>query len=115
MQSTLQRTGRSFQEIYEIYLPMVYRIAYTYMKNPYDSEDAAHETFLRLLRQTKPFQSQEHCKRWLIVTVTNVCRDLLRKKSRTELDLEEYRDLDHIDAVTRESIKKLPDESAEEQ
>ena len=112
MQSTLQRTGRSFQEIYEIYLPMVYRIAYTYMKNPYDSEDAAHETFLRLLRQTKPFQSQEHCKRWLIVTVTNVCRDLLRKKSRTELDLEEYRDLAAPEAKRDElleEILRLPD------
>ena len=31
------------------------------------------------------------------------------------VEVEEYRDLDHIDAVTRESIKKLPDESAEEQ
>ena len=112
MQSTLQRKGRSFQEIYEIYLPMVYRIAYTYMKNPYDSEDAAHETFLRLLRQTKPFQSQEHCKRWLIVTVTNVCRDLLRKKSWTELDLEEYRDLAAPEAKRDElleEILRLPD------
>ena len=66
MESALQRTGSSFRDVYQTYLPMVYRIAFTYLKNPQDSEDAAQETFLRLMRLEKPLQSQEHCKAWLI-------------------------------------------------
>ena len=55
MESALQRTGRSFREVYEAYLPLVYRIAYTYMKNPEDSEDAAQEAFIRLARSGRSF------------------------------------------------------------
>ncbi len=88
MERSVRQTESSLREIYQRFLPMVYRIAFTYMKNPHDSEDAAQETFLRLIRQEKPFQSLEHCKAWLIVTVGNVCKDMLRRAGRTELPLE---------------------------
>ena len=80
---------QSFREIYEEYLPMVYRVAYTYMKNSYDSEDAAHETFLRLMKCGKPFNDGEHVKAWLIVTATNVCRDMLRRKHRDDVSMDD--------------------------
>lgn len=88
MKSALQRTGRSFREIYETYLPTVYRVAYSYMKNQYDSEDAAQETFLRLMRQTKPLVDEAHLKGWLIVTASNVCRDMLRRRAREPVALD---------------------------
>ena len=111
MESVLQRTGRSFREVYQAYLPLVYRIAFTYMKNPEDSEDAAQETFLRLMKQEKPFQSQEHCKRWLIVTVGNVCKDLLRKR-RGELNLDDFTELPsepRTDSALLDELLKLPE------
>ena len=80
---------QSFREIYEEYLPMVYRVAYTYMKSSYDSEDAAHETFLRLMKCGKAFQDGEHVKAWLIVTATNVCRDMLRRKHRDDVSIDD--------------------------
>lgn len=88
MDRVIPRTGRTLRETYEDYLPMVYRIAFTYLKSKSDSEDAAQETFLRLLRQTTPFQNAEHLKAWMIVTVTNVSRDMLRRKYRQDLGLE---------------------------
>ena len=111
MESRLQPVS-SFQDVYQQLLPLVYRIAYTYMKNPQDSEDAAQETFLRLLRQEKPFQSMEHCKAWLILTVENVCKDLLRRKQRTELPLEECAAFSSPPRVENEllgTIMELPD------
>ena len=92
MDRVIPRTGRTLRETYEEYLPMVYRIAFTYLKNRSDSEDAAQESFLRLLRQEKPFQDAGHLKAWLIVTVTNVSRDMLRRRSRQDLGLEEVRE-----------------------
>ena len=40
MPSTLSRTRRDAREIYQDHLKTVYRIAFTYMKNTYDAEDA---------------------------------------------------------------------------
>ena len=112
MESALQRTGSSFRDVYQTYLPMVYRIAFTYLKNPQDSEDAAQETFLRLMRLEKPLQSQEHCKAWLIVTAGNVCKDLLRRRRQTELSLEDCGELSAEPALGNElmqAILELPD------
>lgn len=99
---------QSFRETYETYLPMVYRIAFTYLKNSYDSEDAAHETFLRLMKCDKPFRDAEHIKAWLIVTATNVCRDMLRRKHREDVSLED-RDfaLDNVSAERQELLQAV--------
>ena len=108
----LQRTGRSFREIYETYLTTVYRVAYSYMKNQYDSEDAVQETFLRLMRQTKPMKDETHLKGWLIVTVSNVCRDMLRRRAREPVALELYtepaKESPQIDELM-EAILRLPE------
>ena len=50
----------------------------------------------------------------VIYTVINNAVERRLRRGDLPVEVEEYRDLDHIDAVTRESIKKLPDESAEE-
>ena len=88
MPDALQRTGRAVRELYEEYSQTLYRIAFTYMKNRYDAEDALQETFLRLIRGRVAFVDAQHEKAWLIRTVTNVCRDMLKAKSRQHLDLD---------------------------
>ncbi len=75
MPSTLSRTRRDMREIYQDHLKTVYRIAFTYMKNTYDAEDAVQETFVRLIRSETGFADREHEKAWLIVTVTEVSLD----------------------------------------
>ena len=50
MEQTLTRTELNLQTLYQEHLPSVYRVAYSYMHNSYDSEDAAQEAFLRLAR-----------------------------------------------------------------
>ena len=88
MPDALQRTGRAVRELYEAYSRTLYRIAFTYMKNRYDAEDALQETFLRLIRGRVAFVDAQHEKAWLIRTVTNVCKDMLKAKSRHHLDLD---------------------------
>ena len=93
MKDTEPGAGQDLRDIYKEYLPMVYRIAFTYMKNSHDSEDAAQETFVRLIRHLPGLKYESHIKAWLIVTVTNVCRDMLRKRYRTDADLADYENL----------------------
>ena len=89
MEQTLTRTELNLQTLYQEYLPSVYRVAYSYMRNSYDSEDAAQEAFLRLARFRGKFEDERQIKAWLVVTVTNVCRDMLRRKHRQDASIED--------------------------
>ncbi len=83
----------NLQRIYQELLPAVYRVAYTYMKNTYDSEDAAQEAFIRLARCSRSFQNERELKSWMLVTVSNVCKDMLRRRQRQDLNLDDYPEL----------------------
>ena len=61
---------------------MLYRVAYSFMKNGADAEDMVQETFIRLLRSGMVFDSVQHEKAWLIVTVSNLCKSALRSPWR---------------------------------
>lgn len=73
---------------YEAYVDMVYKLGFTYMKNKTDTEDVVQEVFLRLVRQQKRFESDEHVKAWLIVTTSNYCKSQLTHwwSKRTEIN-----------------------------
>ena len=99
MQDALQRTGRAVKDVYEEHSQTVYRVAYTYMKNRPDAEDALQETFLRLIRGRVVFTDERHEKAWLIRTVSNVCRDMLKAKSRGHEDLDAHEELAAVMAL----------------
>ena len=93
MPDSLLRTGRSVRDVYTEQSQTVYRVAYSYMKNRQDAEDALQETFLRLIRAGVVFADERHEKAWLVLTVSNVCRDMLKAKSRRHEDLDAYPEL----------------------
>ena len=55
-----------FESCYNRHFDFVYRLSFTYVKNPADAEDVAQETFVRLYRQEGEFASEEHVRRWLL-------------------------------------------------
>lgn len=93
MEAAKTRAELNLQTLYQEYLPAVYRVAFTYMHNSYDSEDAAQEAFIRLARFSGSFEDRRQIKAWLIVTVSNVCRDMLRRKHRQDANIEDYQEL----------------------
>lgn len=72
------RAQEEIIEIYRRYSDMIYRIAFLYLKNSSESEDALQNVFLKLIRYNGKFDSEEHLKAWLIVTAKNVCKDMLK-------------------------------------
>lgn len=72
--ATLLRTDKDIERIYHRHVEMLYRVAYSFMKNGADAEDMVQETFIRLLRSGMVFDSVQHEKAWLIVTVSNLCK-----------------------------------------
>ena len=53
------------REIYERHADNVYRLCYSYLKNTEDAKDALQNTFVRLMKTEKEFESVEHEKGWL--------------------------------------------------
>lgn len=94
------------------YADQLFRIAYCYMKNRSEAEDAVQTAFLRYLEKRPVFESEEHQKAWLIRVTVNICRNRLRSfwfRKTTALTenlfgfLPEESEL--LDAVTRLPIK----------
>jgi len=69
---------------------LVYRIAYSALRNHHDAEDVTQETFVRVLRWRKKLDSVRDLKAWLARIAGRVAIDRVRKKSTVPLnDVEE--------------------------
>lgn len=62
-----RQTAESLTEqALETWGPTVFRVALGQTGSPADAEDICQEVFLRLLKSTTKFSSEEHLKAWLI-------------------------------------------------
>ncbi|MCI8524757.1 MAG: sigma-70 family RNA polymerase sigma factor [Oscillospiraceae bacterium] len=80
-----------FEEIYEQYRHLMYRVARNVLRNPEDAEDAVHNAFLRVIRRFSRFQDapKEDIAPQLVVIARNEAVSLLRKR-RQVLPLEDW-------------------------
>ncbi|GHV05702.1 hypothetical protein FACS1894217_03040 [Clostridia bacterium] len=112
MAQTLSRTDN--EAIYKRHVKTVYRVCYTFLKNPADTEDAVSDTFVKLIKTAKAFEGEEHEKAWLIRTAGNVCKDFLKHWSRRNVNIADYADnLTTCDSFKTDSLLEavlnLPD------
>jgi len=75
-------TDERFREAVELYGDMVFRLAYSYLKNRADAEDVMQESLLKLYTEEKDFESPDYEKHWIIRVAVNECRKLLRSPWR---------------------------------
>ena len=64
--------------------PALYRLAFTYVKNPDDAMDVVQESVYKAMRGCAPVPNREAV-RWLCRIVVNTALDLLRGRSREVL------------------------------
>ncbi len=97
-----------FQRVYEQHIDAVYRVCYGFMKNSADAEDAAQETFFRLLQkgESQSFENASHERAWLIVTASNICKNAL--KSWTKQKREEVNNTDELPSTYEKEDKINP-------
>ena len=77
-----------YNQMVELYSDMIYRIAFSYMKNHEDAEDIYQNVFTKLFAK-KHFIDEEYEKRWLIRVTINECHSLYRspwKRRRQECE-----------------------------
>ena len=78
-----------FERTVDRYSDAMLRCAFTYCGNFADAEDIVQEAFIRYLKKSPTFRSEEHKKAWLLRTVINLSKDLLKSfwhRNRTPLD-----------------------------
>ena len=78
-----------FSLLYQTHIQFVYGIAYSYLKNPQEAEDAAADVFLTLLEQNPSFPTLTQARAWLAAATRNRCKNLLKswiRRQRTEAE-----------------------------
>lgn len=82
IQNTLDQTIARYAEL-------VYRLAFSQLKNKSDAEDVLQEVFLRYIRRRPAFENEEHGKAWFIRVTVNRCRSVWSsawRRHHAELD-----------------------------
>lgn len=80
---------QTIQAIFSRQVDTVYRVCYSYLGNPTDTEDAVQDVFLKMIRAEQTFTDPEHEKAWLIRVAINHCKDLLRASARRTIPLDD--------------------------
>lgn len=113
MWNYLSSTEEEFSEIYERNINTVWHICMSYLKNKEDTQDVVQETFLKLYKFQGNFSSKEHEKAWLIVTASNLCKDMLKHWWRRRENIEDHKSAAIMEPfqtdTTLEEVLKLPD------
>jgi len=69
---------QEFAAVYERQADAVYRACYLYFYNrKSDLEDAFQSAFLQLICKNPLFRDEGHERAWLIVTASNICKNML--------------------------------------
>jgi len=84
----------SFLAAYKIHVDMLYRVCFSYMKNPVETEDVVADVFVKLLEKSPKFLTPEHEKAWLLRTAINLCKDRLKHWRRKVENIDEYQYLE---------------------
>ena len=83
-------TNEQFTRYAERYINTVYRVAFNYIKASADADDVTQNVFLKLLREKRNFESDEHVRNWLIRVTLNECKNLVRTKWWRHESYEDY-------------------------
>ena len=69
-----QQSQFSAEWAVERYAGAVYRLAYSMVRSKSDADDIFQEVFLRYVRKKPSFESEEHCKAWLLRVTANCAK-----------------------------------------
>lgn len=78
-----------FIECYEEVYPELYRIAYYYMRNRQEAEDAVQDAVLTAYEKRHQLKDKEKFRSWMMTILVNRCKRRMRKWFRREEDIEE--------------------------
>ena len=92
--SSLKIRKTDFEEVYDKYSDLLYRLALSHIGNAHDAGDTVHDVFATYIEKSYTFKDDEHERAWFVRVTVNRCHDFLRKqKHRNHLSLDDIRSL----------------------
>lgn len=83
----------NIEGIYIKYRDRVFAVGFNYFRNSMDADDVVQETFLKLLRSNKDFESEEHLRNWIMKVAVNECKRVtLSSWFKRKESLDDYAD-----------------------
>ena len=92
---------------------LVFRTAYSLLRNEAEAEDAAQEAIIKAFRALRNFRGQSRFSTWVISIVFNEARARLRKKDRAAT--ESYDDQEVVNPALLTDWREIPSEALEKQ
>lgn len=103
------RAKDSFEEVLNTYKDMVYRLAFSRLKNSFDANDIMQEVFLKYIKADMTYNDEEHRKAWLIKITINATKTLISSAwFRRHISDEE---IERTEGAEDETIRTLEDRS----
>lgn len=89
---------------------MVYKLAFSQMKNKDDADDVYQDVFYRYIRKRQKFENAEHEKAWFIRVTLNCSKTVMKSFWKDRIcDIEEIEDFFYNDKEDLEyALKQLP-------
>lgn len=100
-----------FDDVYDDYFDLIYRIAFIHIKKPDDSNEIVQEVLLKYLFTKKTFSTEEQKKAWIIKTAHDASMDYFRTKMRKTIRIQDLAQMHIPFAVdkTLEVLLMMPD------
>ena len=73
---------QTFEKHALMYEKLLYRVSWSMLSNQEDCADAVQEALTRAWQSRSTLRSEKAFKSWLVHILTNVCRDMLRKRQK---------------------------------
>ena len=103
----------AWERVIALHGEMIYRVLRLHVKEKADADDLYQETFIRLMRNQKPFANEEHRKAWLLRVALNLCKDFHNSYwQRRVVSLSRSVELsseDDPDFGVMQAVKRLPE------
>ncbi len=116
--SILQKRKFDFEETYDNYADILFRLSLSYVKHREDAEDIVQDVFISYINASPDFSDEAHKRAWLIRVAINKCRDMARRKSiRQTVSYDEIGEIaigdgSHNDSIELFSaLQKLPEQN----
>lgn len=97
----------AFAKLVETYQNPVYNLCYRMLGEGTAAEDAAQETFWRAYQNLKRYDQERSFITWLLSIAAHYCIDQQRKKRLPIFELDEFPDIDLMDATIPNPEKEL--------
>ena len=91
-----------FDKKYQIYKPIIYSIAYTYVKNQNDADDIIQDVFVKYLKSDIVFNDDNHEKYWLIRVTINTAKNFVSSTWKKRVVLDD----DYVSRASEEASKE---------